>query len=185
MLEQFVTDTSRKMDQTVEAVRHDLAGVRTGRASLTMVDGITVSAYGSDMPLNQVATLAVPEVALITVKPFDASLLSAIEKAILKSGIGITPANDGKIIRLPVPPLTEERRRDLSKKVGDLVEHGRTSLRNIRREANDKLKKHEKDGDVPQDDARKLLERIQELTDKHVDALDKMAKAKTAEIMTA
>jgi ribosome recycling factor len=185
MLEQFVTDTSHKMDQSVEAVRHELAGVRTGRASLAMVDGITVAAYGSEMPLNQVATLAVPEVALITIKPFDASLLQAIEKAILKSGIGITPANDGKIIRLPVPPLTEERRRDLSKKVGDLVEHGRTALRNVRREANDRLKKHEKDGDVPQDDARKLLDRIQELTDKHVDALDKMAKAKTAEIMTA
>src|SRR5436190_4732663 len=109
MLEQVLKETSSKMDLSIDAVKKDLSGIRTGRASLSLLDGITVPAYGSEMPLNQVATLAMPEVALITVKPFDPSVLPAIEKAILKSGIGITPANDGKIIRLPVPSLTEER----------------------------------------------------------------------------
>ena len=184
MLDQVLKETSSKMDHSVDAVKKDLTGIRTGRASLSMVDGVTVSAYGSEMPLNQVATLAMPEPALITVKPFDQSLLKEIEKAILKSGIGITPANDGKIIRLPVPPLTEERRKQLSKKVNEITEHGRTALRNIRRDANDRVKKLEKDGDLAQDDAKKALDKVQELTDKHVSALDKMAEAKTAEIMT-
>ena len=183
MLDQVLKETSSKMDHSVDAVKKDLTGIRTGRASLSMVDGVTVSAYGSEMPLNQVATLAMPEPALITVKPFDQSLLKEIEKAILKSGIGITPANDGKIIRLPVPPLTEERRKQLSKKVNEITEHGRTALRNIRRDANDRVKKLEKDGDLAQDDAKKALDQVQELTDKHVSALDKMAEAKTAEIM--
>lgn len=184
MFDQVLKETSHKMDQSVDSVKRELTGVRTGRASLSMVDGISVSAYGSDMPLNQVATLAVPEPALITVKPFDVSLLGAIEKAILKASIGITPANDGKIIRLPVPPLTEERRKQLSKKVGEHAEHGKTVLRNIRREANDRIKKLEKDGELAQDDARKLHDKVQELTDKHVAALESMAQAKTAEIMT-
>ena len=184
MFEEILADTTKKMDHTLETVRHELTGLRTGRASLTLVDGITVSAYGSDMPLNQVATLAMPEPAMITVKPFDQSLLPAIEKAILKSGIGITPANDGKLIRLPVPPLTEDRRKQLSKKVGEITEGGRTAIRNIRRDANERVKKHEKDGDLGQDDARKLLEKIQEATDKHVKTLDSMAESKTKEIMT-
>ena len=184
MFEQVLQETSHKMDQSVDSVKKELTGVRTGRASLSMVDGIVVSAYGSDMPLNQVATLSVPEPALIAVKPFDVSLLGAIEKAILKASIGITPANDGKIIRLPVPPLTEERRKQLAKKVGEFAEHGKTVLRNIRRDANDRVKKLEKDGDLAQDDAHKLLEKVQELTDKHVGALEKMVEAKTAEIMT-
>jgi ribosome recycling factor len=183
VLEAVLNETSHKMDQSVDTVKKDLTGIRTGRASLSMVDGVTVQAYGSEMPLNQVATLALPEPALITVKPFDQSLLPAIEKGILKSGIGITPANDGKIIRLPVPSLTEERRKQLSKKVGEIAEHGKTALRNIRRDANDRVKKLEKDGELAQDDARRLQDRIQELTDKHVQTLEKMAEAKTNEIM--
>ena len=184
MQDQILNETSTKMDHTVDAVKHDLSGIRTGRASISMVDGIVVSAYGSDMPINQVATLAVPEPSLITVKPFDASLLPAIERAILKADIGINPSNDGKLIRLPVPPLTEERRKQLSKKVNEVVEHGKTAIRSVRRDANDKAKKHEKDGDIGQDDGRKLLDKIQELTDRHVKTLDKMAETKTAEIMT-
>ena len=184
MMEQILAETSAKMDHTIETVRHDLSGLRTGRASLSLVDGIVVPAYGSDMPLNQVATLAMPEPSMITVKPFDQSLMGAIEKAILKADIGITPGNDGKIIRLPVPSLSEERRKQLSKKVGEITEHGRTAIRNVRREANDRAKASEKDGEIGQDDARKLLERVQELTDKHVKVLDQMAESKTKEIMT-
>ena len=184
MIDQIVSETSKKMDATIDTVRHELTGLRTGRASLSLVDGITVPAYGSEMPLNQVATLAMPEPAMITVKPFDTSLLGAIEKAILKASIGITPANDGKLIRLPVPPLSEERRKQLGKKVGEITEAGRTAIRNVRRDANDRVKKHEKDGELGQDDARKVLEKIQELTDKHVKMLDQMAEAKTKEIMT-
>lgn len=183
MLDQVLNETSHKMDQSIDTARRELSAVRTGRASLSMVDGITVSAYGSEMPLNQVATLAMPEPSLITLKPYDQSLLSAIEKAIHKAGIGITPANDGKIIRLPVPSLTEERRKQLSKKVGEIAEHAKTALRNVRRDANERVKKLEKDGELAQDDARRLLDKVQELTDKHVLALDKMAEAKTAEIM--
>jgi ribosome recycling factor len=182
--EQVVQETSTRMDHVVDGVKKDLSGVRTGRASLSMVDHVMVNAYGSDMPLNQVATLALPEPALITVKPFDQTLLGAIEKGIQKADIGITPSNDGKIIRLPVPSLTEERRKQLSKKVNEITEHGKTSIRNIRRESNEKLKKHEKDGDVGADDARKLLDRVQELTDRHVKTLEKLAETKTAEIMT-
>jgi ribosome recycling factor len=184
MMDQVISDTSKKMDHTLENVRHELSGLRTGRASLSLVDGIMVTAYGSEMPLNQVATLAMPEPAMITLKPFDTSLLGAIEKAILKASIGITPGNDGKIIRLPVPPLSEERRKQLSKKVGEISEHGRTAIRNIRRDANERVKKHEKDGELGQDDARKVLDKIQELTDKHVKTLDQMAESKTKEIMT-
>lgn len=184
MIDQIAAETAKKMDSSIETVRHELTGLRTGRASLSLVDGITVPAYGSEMPLNQVATLAMPEPAMITVKPFDTSLLGAIEKAILKASIGITPGNDGKLIRLPVPPLSEERRKQLSKKVGEITEHGKTAVRNIRRDANDRVKKHEKDGELGQDDARKLLDKIQELTDKHVKLLDQMAEAKTKEIMT-
>ena len=184
MIEQVLQETGSRMDHVIDGVKRDLQGIRTGRASLSMVDGVMVNAYGSDMPLNQVATLAVPEPALITVKPFDQGLLGAIEKAINKADIGITPANDGKLIRLPVPQLTEERRKQLSKKVNEVTEHGKTSIRNIRREANDKVKKLEKDGHVGADDARKLLDKVQELTDKHVKTLDKMAETKTAEIMT-
>jgi ribosome recycling factor len=184
MMDEVLADTTKKMDSTIETVRHELTGLRTGRASLSLVDGITVPAYGSEMPLNQVATLAMPEPAMITVKPFDASLLGAIEKAILKASIGITPGNDGKLIRLPVPPLSEERRKQLSKKVGEITEHGRTAIRNIRRDANERVKKHEKDGELGQDDARKTLDKVQELTDKHVKLLDQMAESKTKEIMT-
>jgi ribosome recycling factor len=184
MTDPLLSDTTQRMDQAIDAVRRDLASIRTGRASLSLLDRVVVQAYGSEMPLNQVAALAVPEAALITVKPFDVSLLGAIEKGILKADIGITPANDGKIIRLPVPPLTEERRKQLSKKVSEVVEHGKTALRNIRRDANERVKKVEKDGDLGQDDARKLLEKIQQLTDGHVKTLDKLAETKSAEIMT-
>lgn len=184
MHEQILKDTSHRMDQAVETVKKELTAIRTGRASISLLDRVTVSAYGSDMPINQVATLAVPEPSMITVKPFDASLIGAIEKAIMKADLGITPSNDGKLIRLPVPSLTEERRKQLAKKVSEIVEHGKTSLRNVRRDANDHVKKAEKDGDVGQDDARKLLEKVQHLTDEHVKTLDKLGDGKTQEIMT-
>jgi len=184
MLDIVLEEAGQRMDQTVVSLRKDLSGIRTGRASLSMLDDVKVEAYGSDMPLNQVATLSLPEPALITVKPFDPSQLGAIEKAILKADLGINPNNDGKIIRLPVPPLTEERRTQLSRKVNELAERARTGVRNVRRDANDQVKKIEKDGDVGQDEAHRALDDVQALTDRHVETIDKMAVAKTEELMT-
>ncbi|MEM7246880.1 MAG: ribosome recycling factor [Acidobacteriota bacterium] len=183
MLDEVVSDASSRMDGTIEAMRKELATIRTGRASVTLLDGIEVEAYGSGMPLNQVATLAVPEPSMITVKPFDISLLGDIEKAILKADLGINPNNDGKLIRLPVPPLTEERRKQLARKVSEIAEKGKTAVRNVRRDANEMIKQMEKDGDAGQDDARRSLDQVQKATDDHVSTLDKMASAKEAELM--
>ena len=183
MIDDVLTETSQKMDQTVESVRKELASIRTGRASLSLLDGISVAAYGSEMPLNQVATLALPEPALITVKPFDGGLLGDIERAILKADLGINPNNDGKIIRLPIPPLTDERRQQLTRKVNEIAEKGRTGVRNVRRDANDLLKALEKDGEAPADDVHRALDDVQALTDKHVESIDRLAKGKSGEIL--
>lgn len=183
MIDSIIEDAEQRMDQAVEAVRKELTGIRTGRASLSLLDGVSVEAYGSGMPLDQVAQLALPEPTLITVKPYDASLLGEIEKAIQKADIGINPNNDGKLIRLPVPPLTEERRKQLSRRVNEVAEKGRTAVRNVRRDANEQVKKLEKDGEAGQDDAHRALDQIQALTDAHVQSLDGMASTKSAEIL--
>ena len=183
MIDDVLNETEHKMDQTLESVRKELAHIRTGRASVSLLDGVVVSAYGSDMPLNQVATLASPEPALITVKPFDGGLLGDIERAILKADLGINPNNDGKLIRLPIPPLTEERRQQLAKKVNEVAEKGRQAVRSIRRDGNELLKQMEKDGDAPADDCKRALDQVQKLTDDHVGKLDAMAKSKSDEIM--
>ncbi|HHL40305.1 MAG TPA: ribosome recycling factor [Deltaproteobacteria bacterium] len=171
------------MEKTVEALVHEMQRLRTGRASLAILDGITVDCYGSRMPLNQVATLAVPESRVITIQPWDSSLVQAIEKAILSSDLGITPSNDGRLIRITIPPLNEERRRELVKVAKKYVEEGRVSIRNTRREANDSLKKLEKEKVLTQDDLKKAQHEVQELTDRFIARLDEILAQKEKEIM--
>jgi len=184
MVKDIYTTAEKKMRHTVEATRKDLATIRTGRASLAILDGILVDYYGTPTPLNQVGTLAVPDPTLITIQPWDQSLLKEVEKAILQSDLGLTPANDGKIVRLPIPPLTEERRKQLAKKVHQVGEEGRTILRQHRRDANDHLKVLLKDKKVSEDDEKRALEQIQDLTDRSVKQIDELVQHKEKEILS-
>ena len=161
-------EVSKRMNTAIEHVRHELAGVRTGRASVTILDSVHVEAYGARMPLNQLAGLSVPEPTLIVAQPFDPSQLGAIEKAIRASDLGLNPANDGKVVRIPIPSLTEERRKELSRHVHKLAEEGRNSVRQVRRDANDRLKKLLKDHKISEDDEKKGLDEVQRLTDVHI-----------------
>jgi|SRR5215471_11111704 len=184
MTKDIHASAEKKMKQTLEITRKDLSTIRTGRASLSILDGIHVDYYGTPTPLNQVGTLAVPDPTLITIQPWDASLVKEIEKAILASELGLTPANDGKIIRLPIPPLTEERRKQLAKKVHQIGEEGRTIIRQHRREANDHLKALLKDHKISEDDEKRALEDIQGLTDKSVKQIDELVQHKEKEILS-
>src|SRR5512144_1690925 len=157
-LKSLYAEVTKRMSTSVEHVRHELAGVRTGRASVTILDPVHVDAYGSKMPLNQLASLSVPEPSLIVAQPFDPSQLSAIEKAIRASDLGLNPANDGKVVRIPIPALTEDRRKELSRHVHKLAEEGRNGVRLVRRDANDRLKKLLKDSKISQDDEKKGLD---------------------------
>ena len=177
------SEARRKMTGAIEHVRHELSGVRTGRASVGILDSVQVEAYGSQMPLNQVATLSIPEPTLIVASPFDPSQMASIEKAIRQANLGLNPANDGKVIRIPVPPLTSERRKELSKLVHKLVEDGRNSVRQVRREANDALKKLLKTHTIGEDDERRALEEIQKLTNSCISQLDELQKAKDSELL--
>src|SRR5437660_10284445 len=161
-------EVNRRMHAAIDHLQHEFAGVRTGRASVTILDGVHVDAYGSKVPLNQVAGLSIPEPTLIVAQPFDPSQLGAIEKAIRAAGLGLNPANDGKVVRIPLPALTEERRRELSKHVHKLSEEGRNSVRQVRRDANHRLKKMLKDHKISEDDERKGLDDVQKLTDGHI-----------------
>jgi len=176
-------DVKSRMDSAIEHVRRDMAHVRTGRASVSLLDGIQVDAYGAKMPINQVATLSVPEPALILAQPFDPSVMGAIEKAIRASDLGLNPANDGKVVRIPIPALTEDRRRELSRHVHKQAEEGRNAVRQVRRDANDRLKKLLKDHDIGADDERKGLEQVQKLTDEHVKAIDELQTKKDQELL--
>src|SRR2546423_373033 len=160
-LKSLFAEVNKRMQTAIEHVRHELAGVRTGRASVTILDSVHVEAYGSRMPLNQLAGLSVPEPTLIVAQPFDPSQLGAIEKAIRAFDLGLNPSNDGKVIRIPIPALTEERRKDLSKHVHKLTEEGRNTVRLVRRDANERLKKLLKDSKISEDDERKGLDEIQ------------------------
>src|SRR5438045_8838896 len=171
------------MNVALEHVKHELAGVRTGRASVAILDSVHVDAYGSRMPLNQVAGLSVPEPAMIVAQPFDPSQLGAIEKAIRASDLGLNPANDGKIVRIPIPSLTDERRKELSRHVHKLSEEGRNSVRQVRRDANDRLKKLLKDSKISQDDEKKGLDEVQRITDQHIKLIDDAQKKKDAELL--
>jgi len=167
----------------IEHVRRELGGVRTGRASVNILDTVHVEAHGSTMPVNQVASLSIPEPTLIVAQPFDPSLLGAVEKAIRGANLGLNPTNDGKVVRIPLPPLTEERRKELSKLVHKYAEEGRNGVRQVRREANDKLKKLLKDHKISEDDERKGLDEVQKITDQHVTLIDDIQKKKDAELL--
>ena len=176
-------EVKKRMDGHIEHVRRELAGVRTGRASVNLLDSVQVEAYGSLMPLNQVASLSVPESTLIVAQPFDPSLMGTIEKAIRSANLGLNPANDGKVVRIPLPPLTEERRKELSKLVHKMTEEGRNGVRQVRRDANDRLKKLLKDHAISEDDERRALEDVQKTTDQHIGTIDDMQKKKDAELL--
>ena len=176
-------EVRRRMDAAIEHVRRELAGLRSGRASVTLLDPVQVEAYGSLMPLNQVASLSVPEPTMIVAQPFDPSLSGAIERAIQKSPLGLNPSSDGKVVRIPVPALTEERRKELSKLVHRYAEDGRNVVRQVRRDANDRLKKMLKDHEISEDDERRALEEVQKITDQHVGAIDELQKKKDVELL--
>ena len=179
----LLAEVDKRMNDAIEHARREFAGVRTGRASIAILDGVHVDAYGSSMPLNQVASLSVPEPTLIAAHPFDPSLMGAIEKAIQRANLGLNPNNDGKLIRIPIPPLTDERRTELSRLVHKLAEESRNGVRQVRRDANDRLKKLLKDKDISEDDERRALERVQKLTDAHVRTIDELQKNKDAELL--
>jgi ribosome recycling factor len=182
-MQTIVRKAEQDMKRAIDATLKNFNGVRTGRASISLVEGIQVDYHGTMTPLNQLASLAVPERRLITIQPWDPSAVAAIEKAILKSDLGITPNNDGKVIRLAVPSLTEERRKELVKVIHKMAEEGRVIIRNHRREANEALKKKEKAKEVSEDDVRKGTEQIQDLTNKMIKNLDELLVKKEKEIM--
>src|SRR6202171_3427511 len=182
-LKGLFAEVNTRMTAALEHAKHELAGVRTGRASVAILDSVHVDAYGSRMPLNQLAGLSVPEPALIVAQPFDPSQLGAIEKAIRASDLGLNPSNDGKVIRIPIPALTEERRKELSRHVHKLTEDGRNSVRQVRRDANERLKKLLKDHKISEDDERKGLEEVQRLTDSHIKQIDEAQNKKDAELL--
>jgi len=172
-----------RMDKAVDDFRKALVGTRTGRASVHMLDSVTVDAYGAQMPLNQVATVHTPEPQLITVQPFDPSQLSAIEKSIRSAELGLNPMNDGKIIRVPIPPLTEERRKEMVKHLHKVLEDHRTAVRNIRRDGNDAIKKALRDKKITEDEEKRSMDEIQKLTDGEIKKMEDMCKAKEKEVM--
>ena len=172
-----------RMEKVLVDLQHEMSHIRTGRASISLLDSVRVDYYGSPVPLNQVAQLHVPEPAMITVQPWDASTIGPIEKAIRNADLGLNPSNDGKLVRIPIPPLTEERRRDLAKKLSHIAEERRVSMRNIRRDANEDLKKLLKDKTISEDEQRQALETIQKLTDAEIAKIDSAAKAKEKEIL--
>jgi ribosome recycling factor len=181
--EELISDAQHRMDRSVEATRNEFNTVRTGRASAALLDRIQIDYYGQRTPLKQLATINVPEPRMLTIQPFDPSSLKSIEKAIQESGLGLTPSNDGKIVRLPIPQLTEERRKELVRVVRQLAEDGRVAVRNVRRDAIHHLKELADNGDVGADEEHRAEERVQKLTDEHVHAIDDLLKHKEAEIM--
>ncbi|AKJ64015.1 ribosome recycling factor [Kiritimatiella glycovorans] len=182
-LEDVLKDTRERMDKAVEYLQDELSGLRTGKASPSLVENITVDYYGTPTRLRDIANIATPEARLITISPFDPSSLQAIEKAITAANLGITPMNDGRIIRIPIPELTEERREELSKVAKRMTEEQRVAVRNVRREANDQIKQLQKNGDITEDDRDDALEETQKLTDRHIKSMDEMLEAKTTEMM--
>ena len=173
-----------RMDKAVEDFRKEMAATRTGRASVHMLDGVTVDAYGSQMPLNQLANVSAPEPQLITVQAWDVSLIGVIEKAIRSGDLGLNPMNDGKLIRVPVPALTEERRKEMVKHLHKVLEEHRTAVRNIRRDGNDLIKKAMKDKKITEDEERGALEQMQKLTDDEIKKMEDLAKGKEKEVLS-
>jgi ribosome recycling factor len=182
-VKELLADAKRRMEGALKALETDFATVRTGRASTHLLDRVTVMAYGSDMPLNQVATISVPEARLLTVQPFDKTLMKDIEKALLEAQLGLTPSNDGQLIRLPVPPLTEERRKEYVKLVHKMAEDARIAVRNVRRDSMNDVKRQEKDGDISRDEAARAQDEVQKLTDAEIKSIDEAMGRKEAEIL--
>src|ERR1044071_1344718 len=182
-LKEVYTQLKSRMDKAVEDFRANLAAARTGRATVHMLDTVRVPYYGSEMPLNQIAQVHAPEAQLLTVQPYDPSIIGDIEKAVRSAGLGLNPQNDGKMIRIPVPPLTEERRREMVKHLNKILEDHRTAVRNVRRDGNDAIKKAMKDKKITEDEERRALEEIQKLTDDEIKKMEELCKAKEKEIM--
>lgn len=182
-IEDFLTDAKRRMDRSIETTRGEFNSVRTGRASTALLDRITVDYYGTPTPLKSIATISAPEPRLLTLQPFDPSSIKAIERAIQESDLGLVPSNDGKMIRLPIPQLTEERRKELVKLVRKLGEDGKIAIRNVRRDVMQHLKELVVNGDVGDDEERRGEAQVQKLTDEHTHSIDELLKHKEAEIM--
>lgn len=183
MIDETLEETKERMAKTISALENELKRIRTGRASLSLLDGIRVDYYGTQTPLNQMASLSVPESRLIVIQPWDVSAIKEIEKAILKSDLGLTPSSDGKLIRISIPPLTEERRKELVKVVSKMCEEHKVATRNIRRDANELLKGFKKDGDIAEDDAFKAQDQVQKVTDEFIAKIDVIYKNKEKEIL--
>ena len=182
--EEVLKDASRRMDMAIEFLKRDLQSVRTGRASPSLVENLTADYYGVPTPLNQMATISAPDAQLITIQPYDRTALQAIEKAIQQSPSGLNPANDGVIIRVPIPPLSQERRQELVKSLGRKVEDGKVAVRNVRRDAQDKLRTLERNKDISQDENKRAQGQLQNATNSHVEEIDRFWKSKTDEILT-
>ncbi len=183
MIEEILQDTRESMSKSFAALKNELMRVRTGRASLNLFDSVLVNYYGTLTPMNQMATLSVPESRLVIIKPWDVAVIKEIEKAILKSDLGLTPSNDGKIIRIPIPPLTEERRKALVKVVHKICEDHKIAIRNIRRESNEMLKNLKKDGDISEDESFRGQDQVQKVTDESIKIIDDIYKQKEKEIL--
>jgi len=180
---QIANEAERRMNSAVEVLQKELGGLRTGRAAASLLEPVTVDAYGAAMPLNQVSTVAAPEPRLLTVQVWDKGLVKAVEKAIRDSGLGLNPASEGQVVRIPIPALNEERRQELTKVAGKYAEEARVSVRNVRRHALDEYKKAEKDGLISQDEQHSYMDEIQKLTDRHVKKVDELLSKKESEIM--
>jgi ribosome recycling factor len=183
MIDEIHEEAKDKMDKTIKALSAELNKVRTGRASVNLLDGIRVDYYGTKTPLDQMATLSVPESRLITIQPWDVSVIKTIEKEILKSNLGLTPTSDGKLIRIAIPALTEERRKELVKVVNKMGEDHKVAVRNLRRDANELLKSLKKDGDISEDENFKAQDQVQKITDDHIEQVDDHCKAKEKEVL--
>ena len=183
MVAEIFDDAERRMKKAVEALRQDLAAIRTGRASSSLVERINIDYYGTPTPINQVCQISVPEARLVVIQPYERKLLTDIEKAIQKSDLGINPNNDGQVIRLNVPPLSEERRRDMVKTLHKKLDEHKVAIRNIRRDAQDKLQDREKKKEISEDELKRSKDRLQKLTDRYVDEMDKVGKSKELEIL--
>jgi ribosome recycling factor len=183
MPKETIRETRAKMEKALESNARELASIRTGRATLSLLDGINVDYYGAKSPINQVASVSIPEARLMIIQPWDKSMIGEIERAILKADLGLNVNSDGNVIRITVPELTEERRKELAKHAKKLAEEGKIAIRNIRREANEVLKKLEKSGEIPEDDSRREQSEVQDLTDEYIKKTDEMLEIKEKEIM--
>ncbi len=183
MTDEVLADVERRMNSTLDALRKDLASIRAGRASLAILDGVKVDYYGTETPLSQVAALSIPEPSLIVAQPWDPSVIEALEKAVRRADLGLNPSNDGKVVRIPIPPLTEERRKQLARKVGQVGEDCKTAVRQVRRDGNERLKALEKNKDISQDEEHRALDQVQKHTDRFSKSVDEQTKRKEQEIL--